>query len=98
VIYEYEAGGGRHRGARLYFGESVAYNRRSRAERRLASLATNAAVQVFYDPAQPSRAVVERSAPVLRRDVTLLALLGAVLAALLALLAEAHRSNPWVGL
>jgi hypothetical protein len=88
VVYEYDAGGRHHRGTRLYFGEAVVYNRKARAERRLATLATNAAIQVFYDPEQPSCAVVERSAPVLRRDVVLMAILGVVLVAVLVVLSE----------
>jgi hypothetical protein len=39
---------------------------------------------VFYDPADPTRAVVERSAPVLKRDVVLLTILTVVLVAVLA--------------
>lgn len=85
VVYEYAVGGRGFRGNRTQFGEAVGYNLKGRAERRLAVLAAAAAVQVYHDPADPVRAVIERSAPVLRRDNVLLGILVLVLAGLLAL-------------
>ena len=82
VVYRYRVGDRTLRGQRLHFGESIAYNVRSHAERRLAALAAEAAVRVFYDPVDPAQAVVERSAPVLRRDTVMMAILAGILLAL----------------
>lgn len=82
VEYTYRVDARTFRSSRLYFGETVVYNLERRAQKRLAALATSAAVQVFYDPRDPAQAVIERSAPVLRRDLVLMALLVAGLVGL----------------
>jgi hypothetical protein len=88
VVYEYRVDGQTYRSGQLHFGEPIAYSLKRRAERRLATL-TASAGRVFYDPANPARAVVERSAPVLRRDAVLLLVVAVVFAGgVVALLAE----------
>lgn len=73
----------------LHFGETIPYSLKRRAVRRLAALTASAAARVFYDPGDPGRAIVERSAPVLRRDGVLLAAATLVFTGgLVALLAE----------
>ena len=86
VVYDYTVTGRTLRGSRLHFGDPVGFSFRKRADRRLATL-TAAAVQVYYDPADPTQVVIERTAPVLRREVVLLVILLAVLTGFLALVA-----------
>jgi hypothetical protein len=89
VAYEYHVDGQTYRSSCLHFGETIAYSVKRRAERRRVTLTANAADRVFYDPGSPARAVVERSAPVRRRDAVLMAVATAVfVGGLVALLAE----------
>lgn len=83
VVYDYTVEGRALRGTRMYAGDVVGHSVRRRAERRLAALAAAAAVQVYYDPADPTVAVIERRAPVLRRNGVLLAILVVILAGVL---------------
>lgn len=83
VVYDYTVDGRTLRGQRAYFGDHVGYSFRRNAEHRLKALADAAAVQVYHDPADPTRSVIERSAPVMRRNNVLLAILGVVLIGLL---------------
>lgn len=85
IAYEYDVDGTRHRSARPYFGEVVGYSWKRNADRDLASFVADAQVQVFYDPADASRAVIQRRAPLLRRYnvlfVVMFALLGVLVVA-----------------
>jgi hypothetical protein len=83
VIYDYTVDGRALRGARMHFGDPVGYSFRRRADRRLADLTAAAAIQVHHDPADPTHAVIERRAPILRRDAVLLGILLVVLAGIL---------------
>lgn len=87
VIYDYTAAGRTLRGSRLYFGDVVGFSFRKRADRRLATLTAAAATQVYYDPADPTQSVVERSAPVLRRNTVLVGVLLTLLVGFVALTA-----------
>jgi hypothetical protein len=80
VVYEYEVDGRARRGQRATFGEVVAYDLEGRARRRLAALVASAGVRASYDPRDPAVSVIERSAPVLRRDWVLLGIVLVVLA------------------
>jgi hypothetical protein len=84
VVYDYTAGGRALRGQRTHLGEVVGFSFRRKAERRLKQLADAAAVQVYYDPADPTHAVIERTAPIQRRNDVLLAILVVVLIGVLA--------------
>jgi hypothetical protein len=84
LAYEYEADGARHRGTRLHLGEPSAYSFERGADAVLARCPVGGEVEVFFDPADPGRSVLERRAPVLVRDAILLAIVTAVLAGLVA--------------
>lgn len=79
VVYEFEALGARWRGQRLYFGETVGYSFRRNAQRELDALVADARVQVFHDPADATRSVIQRRAPLLRRYDVLFVLMFALL-------------------
>ncbi len=83
VVYEYDAGGTRHRGQQPFFGEVVGYSFHRNAERQRASLVADAQVQVFYDPTNPARSVIQRRAPLLRRYNVLFAVMFALLGVLI---------------
>jgi hypothetical protein len=83
VVYDYTVDGRALRGQRPHFGDPVGFSFRRNADRRLKALADAAAVQIYYDPADPTRAVIERGAPILRRHGVLLAILVIVLLGLL---------------
>jgi hypothetical protein len=83
VVYEYTVDGRTHRSQQPYLGGDVGFSFRRNADRRLKALADAAAVQVFYDPADPSRAVIQRAAPVMRRNNVLLGILVVVLIGIL---------------
>ena len=84
VVYDYAVDGRTFRGQRIAFGHPVGFSFRRNAERRLQALVDTASVRVFHDPADPSQAVIERSAPILRTNVVLLGILAVVLLGLLA--------------
>lgn len=95
VAYEFDALGARWRGHRLYFGETLGYSFQRNAQRALDGLVSDARVRIFHDPADATRSVIQRSAPVLRRYnvlfVVMFALLGVLVVArmyLAGLLAE----------
>jgi hypothetical protein len=92
VAYEYEAGGGRYRSERIHHGDPHVYSFASTAQRAIAPYAIGAEVSVWFDPADPGRAVLERRAPVLVRDLVLLGLVTAVLVGLAAGLEWIERS------
>ncbi len=83
VVYEYTVGGRAHRSQQPYLGGDVGFSFRRNADRRLTELADAAAVQVHYDPADPARAVIQRRAPIMRRNDVLLGILVVVLLGLL---------------
>ncbi len=58
IVYEYLVGGATFQGKRIAFGGSGAGGARKSVERYPAG----ATVDVYYDPAKPSSAVLERSA------------------------------------
>lgn len=60
VVYEYRVGGRRYRGERLSIGEAVG---NFGVEETLARYPAGAAVQVYYNPANPAEAVLERELP-----------------------------------
>jgi hypothetical protein len=83
VVYDYTVDGRALRGQRAHLGERVGYSFRRNVERRLKQLADAAAVQVYYDPADPTLSVIERTAPIQRRNRVLMGILLVVLAGLL---------------
>jgi hypothetical protein len=72
VEYEYSVGGIRHRGNRVGFLETSTSSRR-RAEQKAARYTVGSEVAVFYDPAAPSEACLEREAEA-PRDVVVFAI------------------------
>jgi hypothetical protein len=71
VVYDYAVDGRAFRGQRIAFGHPAGFSFKRNAERRLQALVDAASVRVFHDPADPSRAVIERSAPILRTNLVL---------------------------
>lgn len=90
VVYEYTVDGRTLRGQQAYIGGDKGYSFQRNAEPRRKALADAAAVQVFYDPADPTQAVIERTAPVMRRNNWILAFLVVVLIGLLTMPAWFH--------
>ncbi len=60
VVYEYRVGGRRYRGERVSIGEAAG---NFGVEETLARYPAGAAVQVYYNPANPAEAVLERELP-----------------------------------
>jgi len=79
VVYEYEVGGRVLRGERAAFGDPVGYNLERRVRRRLDALVAAASVRVFHHPTDPTQSVIERRAPVMRRNGVLFGILLGVL-------------------
>jgi hypothetical protein len=62
VVYEYAVGGTPFKGNRITFGGASSGNRAA-ARKTVARYSAGANVEVFYDPAQPGSAVLERKMP-----------------------------------
>ena len=62
VVYEYSVNGQRLMGNRINFGMSVGYGSPSVAERVTTKYPIGSVVQVYYNPGDPSQAVLEKSA------------------------------------
>lgn len=60
VEYTYEVSGQVFTGKKISFGFKTGYGNRSKAEARLANYPEGSQVTVYYDPANPGDAVVER--------------------------------------
>lgn len=60
VVYEYAVGSQRYVGERLAFGHAVGLGVAAWVQRRLAKYPAGAACTVYYDPADPAEAVLER--------------------------------------
>ena len=63
IRYEYEVAGTAYRGDRVFAGLAVGSSFRGSVERKLAQYPEGRMVQVFYNPANPSQAVLETTAP-----------------------------------
>jgi hypothetical protein len=64
VTYSYQAGGRDFQNNRRVFGDSVSSNDRGAAERTAARFVAGSSVPVFYNPANPQDAVLERKSGV----------------------------------
>jgi hypothetical protein len=62
VIYEYVVNGQRFQSRRVRFGSEIGYGFRRMAENIAAKYPNGSLVSVFYDPANPTEAVLEQSA------------------------------------
>jgi len=60
VSYEYQLLGQSYAGAKVAFGVAKSYQFRSQAENALACYPLDSQVTVYYDPANPAEAVLER--------------------------------------
>src|SRR5688500_614732 len=63
VRYDYEVDGRIYRGTQRVLGDEVSKGVRSWAERDIAAYQPGMRVPVYYDPADPRQAVLERRAP-----------------------------------
>lgn len=63
LAYEYVVGGRRYAGSRIYFGALQKDKERAASEKKLTAYPVGAPVSVFYNPALPSDAVLERTSP-----------------------------------
>lgn len=63
LAYEYIVGGRRYAGSRIYFGALQKDKERAASEKKLTAYPVGAPVSVFYNPALPSDAVLERTSP-----------------------------------
>jgi cytochrome c-type biogenesis protein CcmH/NrfF len=61
VVYEYQSGGQLYHGERVSFGVTAGTSSPDWADRVVARYPPGSSVQVFYDPASPSEAVLEHS-------------------------------------
>lgn len=66
VVYEYQVAGQVYQGSRIMFGQFPAHSSPDLAQRKLAQYPLHSTGQVFYNPANPSEAVLEQSAPSIR--------------------------------
>jgi hypothetical protein len=66
VVYEYQVGGQTYQGDRIMFGQFPAHSSPDLARRKLAQYQLHSTGQVFYNPANPSDAVLEQSAMTLK--------------------------------
>ena len=64
ITYSYQVGGREFRNNRRVFGDSVSSGNRGAAERTAARFAAGSSVPVFYNPANPQDAVLERTSGV----------------------------------
>ncbi len=81
VLYDYTVDGVRHTGKRIGFSQRST-SRKKRAQERLDRYPVNSTVPVFFDPANPTDAVLVREYP----DATLLTVLGSGLLVLAAVI------------
>lgn len=63
VLYEYQVNGQLYRNDKRILGEEVSKGVRSWAEKDIAKYQRGATVPVYYNPANPGEAVLERTAP-----------------------------------
>jgi hypothetical protein len=61
VIYEYTVNGQKYMGNHINFGSPIGYGFAGMAERIIVKYPIGGMVQVYYNPADPSQAVLERS-------------------------------------
>jgi hypothetical protein len=66
VHYAYDVGGRRYVNGRMVFGGHTASNSHNAAQRLAARYAAGSVVQVYYDPANPQDAVLERRSGITR--------------------------------
>lgn len=76
VVYAYTVGGRPYQGQRIFFGDSLGTGWPGPAQRTAARFPVGATVPVYYDPANPAQAVLERRAPA---NWLLFAIAGAIL-------------------
>ena len=62
VRYHYQTGGQEYEGSKIGFGLQQSFSSRSKAEQALTSFPQGSQVTVFYNPANPAEAVLERKA------------------------------------
>lgn len=62
VDYEYEVGGVIYHNKKISFGSRPSYNKQAQAQEHLLNYPLGASVNVYYDPANPQEAVLERVA------------------------------------
>jgi hypothetical protein len=62
VVYEYQVGGQTFQGNRIMFGQFPAHSSPELAQRKLAQYPLHSTGMVFYNPSNPSEAVLEQSA------------------------------------
>lgn len=84
VAYEYEVRGQRYQSQRLSFG-TVGYGSHRTAETKAAQYIVGAPVEVFFDPANPDQAVLERRSGTNKALVFAVALIVVILVATVAL-------------
>jgi hypothetical protein len=77
IQYEYQVGGQTYRGGEIAFNQRT-YSSQKEAEAALRNYPEGGGVQVYYDPRQPGRAVLERKASV----GTVLMVIGALIVTL----------------
>jgi hypothetical protein len=63
VLYEYQVNGQTYRGDKRILGEEVSKGIQSWAEKDIAKYQRGTTVPVYYNPADPRQAVLERTAP-----------------------------------
>ena len=62
VCYHYQTGGQEYDGSKIGFGFQQSFNSRSQAEQALSRFPEGSQVTVYYNPANPAEAVLERKA------------------------------------
>jgi len=62
VRYHYQTGGQEYDGSKIGFGFQQSFNSRSQAEQALTRFPEGSQVTVYYNPANPAEAVLERKA------------------------------------
>jgi len=62
IEYEYEVGGSVYKGKKFSFGSHPSFSQQAKAHTYLAQYPLEASVNVYYDPANPQEAVLERIA------------------------------------
>jgi hypothetical protein len=93
VVYEYDAQGQRYRNDRLNFGSAVGKGVAGWVQNDIAKYQPGSQHPVYYDPADPRQAVLERKAPA----SSLLTLIGVVIVVmLLCSTAFTLGMNQWV--
>lgn len=62
INYEYIVDDQVYTGDRIYYGLTMKYNRHQEAAKALQAYPTNSEVEIYYNPADPSEAVLDRQA------------------------------------